>query len=210
MPKNAIDYSKSVIYKICCRDVSVKEIYVGSTTCVVDRRAHHKHSCGNEAGKYYELAVYLFIRDHGGWENWELVVVEAFPCKTSEETRTRERFWMESLGATLNSNNPIRTPADQALQCRTYREAHREEISEHKKKYHVEHREHILEYQNQYRAANIEAVREKQNIRYAANRDTINEKKRELITCDCGAEVRRADLARHKKTAKHIEAMEAI
>ncbi len=199
MPKHAIDYSKTVIYKICCKDVSVKDLYVGSTTDVVKRRYNHKNSCLNEKDTNFNLAVYVFIRDYGGWLNWELVVVEAFSCKTSEEQRTRERFWLESLGATLNSYNPIRTREDVVFENKLW----------HKLQY-QKNRENILEYQNHSRAANIEAIRERDRIYGAANRDTINKKKRKLITCECGAEVCHGDMARHKRTAKHIEAMQSI
>jgi len=210
MPKNAIDYSKSVIYKICCRDVSVKEEYVGSTTHITDRRKSHKSCCHNEEDKFFNLPVYVFIRANGGWLNWELVIVEEFPCTSSEQQRTRERFWMESLGANLNSRNPIRTPADQALQCRKYNETHREEISEHKKKYRAANAEAIQENQKKYAAANAEAIREQKKKYYAANLDKIQMQRSVPVQCECGDKVCHNHLARHKRSAKHIKAMEAI
>ena len=45
MPKLSIDYSNSIIYKLCCRDVNVKEIYVGSTTNFRARKNQHKSCC---------------------------------------------------------------------------------------------------------------------------------------------------------------------
>ena len=38
------------------------------------------------------------------------------------------------------------------------------------------------------------------------NRDFISQK----ITCECGCEIRRSDLARHKRSKKHIKLMENI
>ena len=32
MPRKEIDYSKTVIYKIVCNDLNVKDVYVGHTT----------------------------------------------------------------------------------------------------------------------------------------------------------------------------------
>jgi hypothetical protein len=32
MPKQPMDYSKTIVYKICCKDVDVKDVYVGHTT----------------------------------------------------------------------------------------------------------------------------------------------------------------------------------
>ena len=38
MPKNQIDYSKVYIYKICCKDISINDIYVGHTTNFEQRK----------------------------------------------------------------------------------------------------------------------------------------------------------------------------
>jgi len=32
MPKENIDYSNTIIYKICCSDFSITDLYVGHTT----------------------------------------------------------------------------------------------------------------------------------------------------------------------------------
>jgi hypothetical protein len=42
MPKKNIDYSKTVIYKICCKDLSISNLYIGNTTNLVKRRYQHK------------------------------------------------------------------------------------------------------------------------------------------------------------------------
>ena len=72
--KMPIDYSNACIYKICCKDLSVKDVYVGSTTNFVQRcqrRRDHKAVCNNEKGRDYNYYVYQFIRENGGWDNWE-------------------------------------------------------------------------------------------------------------------------------------------
>ena len=45
MPKNQIDYSQVCIYKICCKDISINDIYVGHTTNFEQRKNSHKRSC---------------------------------------------------------------------------------------------------------------------------------------------------------------------
>ena len=42
MPKNNIDYSKSIIYKIYCKNEGVSDLYVGRTTNFCLRRNQHK------------------------------------------------------------------------------------------------------------------------------------------------------------------------
>ena len=52
MPKTDIDYSNTIIYKITCNDVSVKEVYVGHTTNFVQRKHAHKQACNNEKSSH--------------------------------------------------------------------------------------------------------------------------------------------------------------
>ena len=47
MPKIEIDYSNTIIYKITCKDSTVKDVYVGHTTNFVQRKHSHKQSCIN-------------------------------------------------------------------------------------------------------------------------------------------------------------------
>ena len=47
MPKLPIDYSKTIIYKIVCNDTNITDCYVGHTTDITRRKAHHKCSCNN-------------------------------------------------------------------------------------------------------------------------------------------------------------------
>ena len=102
MPRLPIDYSKTIIYKLVCRDLSVKELYVGATTNWVKRKNSHKSSCNNENSKKYHFKVYQYIRANSGFENWNMIMVEKFPCETEHESAKRERYWTELLGATLN------------------------------------------------------------------------------------------------------------
>lgn len=97
------DYSKSVLYKIICRDSEIRELYVGSTINLSDRTKQHKEWCE----KMCEFKVYKFIRDHGGWENWDVVLLENLPCSCKLELSSREYFWIEQLKATLNTACPI-------------------------------------------------------------------------------------------------------
>ena len=39
MPRKAIDYSRTIIYKIVCNDLNVEECYVGSTTDFSKRKS---------------------------------------------------------------------------------------------------------------------------------------------------------------------------
>ena len=64
------DYSKSLIYKLECKDPNITEIYVGATTDFYTRKNLHKSACINKDGKFkHNTPLYCFMRLHGGWNN---------------------------------------------------------------------------------------------------------------------------------------------
>ena len=91
MPRTPRDYSKNIIYKIVCNDLSVEDCYVGHTTDMSKRKYAHKYVCNNENCKGYNYKIYKIIRQNGGWDNWNMVLVEKFPCKDNSEACKRER-----------------------------------------------------------------------------------------------------------------------
>lgn len=103
MPRLEIDYSKTIIYKLCCLDNNVTDIYIGHTTDFRKRKTQHKSGCTSETGKKYNIKVYKFIRENGGWDNWKMIQVEEYPCKTKRDAEAREQYWMQELNPTLNS-----------------------------------------------------------------------------------------------------------
>ncbi len=109
MPRLNIDYSKIVIYKIVCDDYDIEGCYVGSTTDFVERKSNHKSICHNSNCNRHNLNVYQFIRANGGWDNWFMLELEKYLCNDNNEATLRERYWMETLNAELNSKNSSRT-----------------------------------------------------------------------------------------------------
>jgi hypothetical protein len=107
MPKVDIDYSNTIIYKIACKDISITELYVGHTTNFVQRKHAHKQSCINLKAPCYNSKLYKTIRECGGWNNWEMTIVNFYNCKSHLEAREKEQEHFISLGATLNSIYPL-------------------------------------------------------------------------------------------------------
>ena len=152
MTKKIIDFSKNIIYKLVCKDLDIKDTYVGSTTDFTRRKAKHKHCCTNSSAKGYEMKVYQIIRENGGWENYDMVEIEKWPCKDSNEARSRERYWYEQLNANLNMNRPIFTKEDKKQLNKDYRETHQEEINN----YRDENKEKTKAYNKDYYSKNKE------------------------------------------------------
>jgi len=115
------------IYKLCCRDPTIKDVYVGSSKNLRVRKSHHKNKCNTQNCKEYNYNVYRFIRDNGGFDNWCLIQLEEVEYNTKAELHARERHFFELLNASLNKQVPNRTDAESK---RHYAIEHRDEINE--------------------------------------------------------------------------------
>jgi Mg-chelatase subunit ChlI len=184
MPKTAFDYKNSVIYKICCKDHNIKDIYIGSTTNMVQRRYVHKSNCNNENKKEHNIYVYEFIREHGGWDNWEMVLVDKYPCVDNMELQQRERYWYDELKPSLNTLKPHRNKEDTKESSKKYYEGNKDKIKDKNKKYREENRDKRSENQKRY---------------YEENKERLNKK----ITCECGGKYTSHHKSTHNKTKKH-------
>jgi hypothetical protein len=195
MPKKDMDYSKSIVYKICCNDIAIKDCYVGSTTSLVKRRYSHKSKCNNEKNKSYNLNVYKFIRANGGFDNWSVVLIQEYPeCKSREELLKYERQQMELLDATLNSEVPGRTKKE-------YQQDNKEYYVEYHKKYQQDNKESLAEYKKEWRENNKESIAEYDKKYYQDNKERIAEKIKERIICErCGIESNKGHINRHQKS----------
>ena len=60
--------------------------------------------------------------------------------------------------------------------------------------------------QKEYREDNKEHIKEY----YQKNKEQISEQKKEKITCECGCIIGKNDIARHKKSNKHITLLENL
>ena len=100
MPKTPINYSNCVMYRIVCNDINITDCYVGHSTNLTKRRYKHRRDSLTK-----DIKVYKFIRDHGGFDNWSVIEIEKYPCADYDEAVMRERHWIESYKATLNTAN---------------------------------------------------------------------------------------------------------
>ena len=118
MPKVNIDYSNTIIYKITCKDNLCKELYVGHTTNFVQRKYAHKQSCKNDKSAIYTCKLYEAIRKHGGWDNWDMEVINFYNCKDHYEARKKENEYINLLNATLNSIQPLPKPKEPVIKIK--------------------------------------------------------------------------------------------
>jgi hypothetical protein len=228
MPRKEIDYSNTIIYKLCCKNPEIKDIYVGHTTDFTKRKCQHKYCCNNENSLSHNLNVYKFIRDNGNWDNWEMIMVEQYPCQNKLEAHERERHWLETLNAKLNCQIPTRTKKewrneheDEIVEYKKiyyeinkeeiseknkiYREENKNEIRERSKKYREQHKEQLREHSKKYREENIEQLRERKKKYYEENIEKIKEQRSQQIECECGLTYTSSHRLRHQRSNKHLE-----
>ena len=198
MPKIKMSYENMVIYKICCKDLEIKECYVGQTTNLVKRRWQHKSNCNNEKDVRYNFKVYQFIRANGGWDNWSVIEVDKCNCLNYEEALKIERKYIQDLNATLNKVIPSRTDKEYyndnkeiiAEKQKEYYENNKQILAEKKKEYYYDNIEKKKEYREknkeiiaekykQWRQTYNEIIAEKQKEYYENNKQILAKKKKE-------------------------------
>ena len=184
-------------YKIVSKNESIKDCYVGKTKIFKKRVRDHKNNCNNENYNHYNLKVYQYIRETGGWDNWEFIEIEKGEYN-NKDSAIRERYWIEKLNANLNSEIPSRT-------LQEWKELFNKEYC---KKYYKENIEKIKEYYKDnieyYKLWNYNKYHnniEKERQRVKDYRD----ENRESILCECGGKYQLFTKARHFRTKLHQE-----
>jgi len=167
MPRKDIDYSKTIIYKIACNDLTIQDCYVGSTTEFTKRKYKHKYSCNTEGHHTHNYEVYKIIRLNGGWDNWSMIEIEKYSCNDGNEARSRERHWYEILNAKLNTQVPSQSKNQ-------YYQNNKEYFSELSKNRYETNKEKI----KISNTLNREAIKERKKKWRELHRDEINQKQR--------------------------------
>jgi len=148
-----VNYQKSCIYKLCCNDLNIKDIYIGSTTNFTKRKMSHKLAYFGKTESNKKCKVYEFIRNNGGWENWIMVEIKKFSCNSKRELHTEERRMIEKFESTLNSVIPTRTQKE-------YQKNKRENGTRRS-------------YEKEYEKKNKEILKEKKRLYYLKNKEKI-------------------------------------
>ena len=174
-----VDYKKGIIYTIR----SQNNLYVGSTCDFTKRKYDHKNRLYNKNNNGFSCNVYKKIRDNN--YEWDMKPYKIFPCKNKTELIIEEEKVRIELKADLNSNKAFLTEEEMKK---------RDKINTIKWK--DNNKANIKIYNKEYREKFKDKIKE-----------TSKEKNKEKIICECGCEVTKINLKRHKKTPKHINLM---
>jgi hypothetical protein len=227
------DYNKTVIYKICCKDETITDMYIGHTTNFKKRFNCHKSRTNNLNYKGYNFKVYQYIRENGGWDNWNMLFFEKYSCDDVKQAEQRERHWIEELKSSLNIKIPSRSNTELSelyrKNAREYYKKNTNKVKEYQKEYEKKNADKIKEYKKEYfkeyceqnadklkekakiyKEQNADKIKQKNKFYREQNANKIKEKAKELITCQCGCELRKDTLKRHQKSQKHKDLLEQL
>tara|TARA_R110002073_G_scaffold64944_3_gene162522 strand:- start:312 stop:917 length:606 start_codon:yes stop_codon:yes gene_type:complete len=193
-----VNYKNGLIYKLVSKDLDIKHCYIGSTTCLKERKRQHRFCCNNPHSKAYNNLKYKIIRENGGFANWEMVLIHYYPCETKLELHKEERRIKEVYNDDMGMSIPSRTKIEWNAEnkdhikdyLKQYNEDNKDKISRSQKQYKEDNKDHIKDYRKQYREENKNKISEYGKIKIECN------------VCNCM--VRKGDIARHRKSKKHI------
>ena len=170
-------YLKGKIYRMV--NNTDDEVYVGSTCESLSRRkSKHKY----RSQQHINQKVYQHLNDIG-WDSVSIILVEHFPCNSVEELKARERYWIEQLKPSLNTYMPLRN-------FKEWKEQNKDSCIEKDRQYYVQNMEKVKARVKEYRHKNI---------------DKVKEYYKQTVKCECGCDVLKHYMERHKKTPKHLK-----
>ena len=179
MPKIPINYENTIIYKLIHKDdFENNNIYIGSTTDFIRRKTKHKYDCNDIKGAGYNSKKYQYIRNNGGWDEWDMIEIEKYPCNDGNEARAREEYWKCYFNAQLNSISAYLTDAQKKINCNRHNKEYyydkRDAVLKRRKEYYIINRDKILEHKKNYYDANKYNISIKNKARYIIKKHTNN------------------------------------
>lgn len=173
-------YENAKIYKIT--SFSKPELVYYGSTCQSLKRRLRQHKTEMKIGKKEMASKQILELDDA-----YIVLVEEYPCQTKEDLFKREAEYI-SNNICVNKTMPYVSPEQQKENMKKYLEQNKEIIRQ------KDQARHKIWYQKS---------KEKVAEKYQKNKLQIQEKAKKMIICECGAEVMKCQMARHKKTDKH-------
>lgn len=211
------------IYKLYCKDPSVKEVYIGKTVDLKRRKREHKEACTTETHRRHNLNVYVFIRAHGGFLNWDFVVLDKlFGLKRDAEkleTKYMELTWSQNLNVNRSFVTEERKEEKKRKEAKHKREVWKQNSEiinkrrrenykkdptrkkEECKRYYAKNAERLRQEKRDFRKNNREEYNKKARERYHKIKDKIKERTSKPYKCPyCLKIVKHGGKAKHFRT----------
>ena len=205
MPNNSSLPCNVDVYRIYWTDSD--DSYVGSTDNIKRRMTRHKRELSSP-----NMKVSKKIKEKGG--SFEYEILETLWCEELSDGLKRERWWQDELDPSLNELRAFITEEDRKEWVENYKPRKKEYNAEYHQKNKVKRNEQSAQWQkknptynHEYRQKNKERINDRDAEYREKNKDRIAARRRERVVCECGAEVGRGQLARHRKSKKHRDGM---
>tara|TARA_R110000796_G_scaffold233827_1_gene352420 strand:+ start:72 stop:590 length:519 start_codon:yes stop_codon:yes gene_type:complete len=123
------------IYKIKHKlDCDDENIYIGSTYDLNDRISKHKSSCNNERDTNYNFKIYKYMRDNGGYDNFEYSILRLCEDEDKADRHKLEQSFIDVHRPTLNTKNAKGLNYEKMKKWKKeWYEANKDEINEKKR-----------------------------------------------------------------------------
>jgi len=208
-------YKNGKIYRIVCNETGLQ--YIGST-CKTLKQRLQQHKSSYKAyndGKVNYITSFKILENN----NYDIVLIEDFPCERKEQLNARERFYIDSLTC-VNKNSPNKfnelgkvkyakeyynDNKDKILdQKMIYYNDNKDKILNYQKEYREDNKDKILNYQKEYREDNKEKFLDYQKEYREDNKEYYKQYKNQNIPClHCGCTYTRSNKLKHNATKKH-------
>ena len=104
-------------YKLCHSTDEKNECYIGTTPNI--NSCFSAHRCRYMDIKCQNIKLYRYIRENGGFEKWNIVILETKRCKTAYERYLRESELIKQHNALLHTyekGSRLFNPDDKRIQ----------------------------------------------------------------------------------------------
>lgn len=199
-----VNYKNGKIYKIV--NTINDDIYIGSTCDKLCKRmvAHRA------VAKSYEgnSNVHITMRELGV-DNFKIILIESYPCESTEQLRSREDYWIKEMKAKLNIRRAFLTEEETRQQhvqsAKQYYHTNKQKVKDYHNEYNQTNK-NIIKYKNTlYREKNKSIIRIKKKISREKNIDRYKSNERQKKFCyNCQYGIRKGDFLRHTRSIRHI------
>lgn len=99
MPRKYVDYSKTYVYLLTCKNPEISDAYISHTTNLTQRKYKHKRETLDLS---LQTRLYECIRKNGGWTNWKCTILEECACTNEIQAKERANFYILKMKPNLN------------------------------------------------------------------------------------------------------------
>ena len=160
-----VNYENGKIYRIYCN--ITKKCYIGSTTTTLSRRLSTHRGCYKKflnGGLYHYMSSFEVLKNN----DYVIILIENYECKSKEELFQRERYYIENTEC-VNINIPNRSSKE-------WIQNNKQWIQEYNKNYYVENLKNLLEKSNEYYENHKDQIKKTKKIYNENNKEKLKEK----------------------------------